>query len=135
VEEIAALLDSRLCDSDAASVLVIGTEEFMHLPLSAAAVLARRGRSAWSSSTTRSPVVAIDDAGYAIRSVVSYSSVLGGPFDRFIYNVAPFAESPRPAMIVMYGPESAALTDLSGLAERLCPHAERVLIVRVEVVK
>ncbi|MCU1617012.1 MAG: sle [Frankiales bacterium] len=79
-----------------ARLLVLGTEELMYLPMRIAAELAGRLRPAGAevvfSTTTRSPVVAVDDAGYAIRTALAFGShddPADGPGPRYAYNVAP----------------------------------------------
>ncbi len=71
-------------------LLVIGTEEFMYLPLQLALALSsREGRSVAYQSTTRSPVHAIDEPGYPIRRRIDFrSSRDGGPRTdaRYLYN-------------------------------------------------
>jgi phosphoribosyl transferase-like protein/RNA binding Pelota-like protein/phosphoribosyltransferase-like predicted ribonucleoside biosynthesis protein len=75
-------------------ILVLGCEELMYAPLRIAADLAGElGALATVrfSSTTRSPVVAVDDPGYAIRNRLSFPSMdesVDGPGPRFVYNVA-----------------------------------------------
>ena len=71
-------------------VLVLGCEELMWAPQRIAAVLAGAvppGVGVFTSSTTRSPVLVLDDPGYPLRTVVSFAGDDGGP--RFAYNVAP----------------------------------------------
>jgi hypothetical protein len=69
-------------------VLVLGTEELMYAPLLIALELADRpGLEVQFSSTTRSPVVAVDEPGYPIRSAVSFASAEDGT-ERYAYNVA-----------------------------------------------
>lgn len=60
--------------SGSRSILVLGTEELLHTPTHLAATLARRMPEALvrNQSTTRSPVHAADDPGYAIRRTVSF---------------------------------------------------------------
>ncbi|MFE9387868.1 phosphoribosyltransferase [Streptomyces sp. NPDC006784] len=56
-------------------VLVLGSEELMYAPLMLAAELERRteGRAEVRfSTTTRSPVLAVDDPGYAIRTALRF---------------------------------------------------------------
>lgn len=66
-------------------VLVLGTEELMYAPLLVARALAERpGLDVRFSSTTRSPVVAIDVPGYPIRSAVRFDTRDG---ERFAYNI------------------------------------------------
>lgn len=75
-------------------VLVLGTEELMDAPLRLARSLkhAVGAPEVWFSTTTRSPVLAVDDPGYAIRSTLTFTphDVAGdGPGDdrRFAHNV------------------------------------------------
>ncbi|MEU2612109.1 phosphoribosyltransferase family protein [Micromonospora sp. NPDC007271] len=78
-------------------VLVLGFEELMYAPL----LIAERLKDLLPdvdirfSSTTRSPVVAIDEPGYAIRTQLifpSHDDPADGPGPRFAYNVAPGAD-------------------------------------------
>jgi adenine/guanine phosphoribosyltransferase-like PRPP-binding protein len=75
-------------------VHVLGHEEFMYVPLRLAAQLQRclsLGEVSYSS-TARSPVVALDEPGYAIRSAVAFPAHDGpvaGPTARFVYNICP----------------------------------------------
>ncbi|MGK5531357.1 phosphoribosyltransferase [Streptomyces sp. URMC 129] len=82
---------------DARRVLVLGTEELIYVPLRLAAALeaaggtAGTGVEAYFSTTTRSPVVPVDDPGYAIRSRLrfpAHDTPADGPGPRFAYNVA-----------------------------------------------
>ncbi len=87
-------------------LLVIGTEEFMYLPLRLAlALAARAGRSVAYQSTTRSPVHAIDEPGYPIRRRIQFrSSVDGGPRTdrRFLYNADwPGAADAEPDVVLI----------------------------------
>ncbi|MGY1619056.1 phosphoribosyltransferase family protein [Geodermatophilus sp. SYSU D00691] len=82
-----------------ARVLVLGTEELMYLPLRLAAALVDRmpveSADVWFSSTTRSPVVPVDEPGCAIRTVLTFDShdrPIDGPGRRYAYNVAQAAE-------------------------------------------
>lgn len=73
-------------------VLVLGTEELVYLPVRVAAELAGRGIDVVVSSTSRSPVLPVDDPGYAVRSVLDFPShdrPADGAGPRFAYNVAP----------------------------------------------
>jgi len=77
-------------------VLVLGTEELMYLPLriatELATLLADDGVEVLVSSTSRSPVVAVDEPGYAIRTALTFGShddPADGYGPRFAYNVAP----------------------------------------------
>ena len=73
-------------------VLVLGTEELMYAPLLVGLALGERsGVDVRISSTTRSPVLALDEDGYPIRTALTFSShdrADDGPGPRFAYNVA-----------------------------------------------
>ena len=77
---------------DARDVLVLGTEELLDVPQRLAAVLASDGgRTVRFSSTTRSPVLPVDDPGYAIRTALRFGAhdePDDGDGPRFAYNVA-----------------------------------------------
>lgn len=75
------------------SVLVLATEEFMAIPLAVAVRLQELCPDAdiRYSTSTRSPVAAVDEPGYAIRSAISFDSdddAADGPGPRFAYNFA-----------------------------------------------
>ncbi|SSC21910.1 phosphoribosyltransferase, partial [Klenkia terrae] len=94
----------RALGSPAGRVLVLGTEELVHLPVRVAGELARRGLDVRVSSTTRSPVLPIDDPGYAVRTALRFPShdrPADGPGPRFAYNVAPGAGSTSFAAAVL----------------------------------
>ncbi|MCC3273218.1 phosphoribosyltransferase [Arthrobacter zhangbolii] len=88
---IAARIRDVLPDSDA-PVLVLGCEEFIHVPLTVANALAealQSGRVRFST-TTRSPIVPIDRPDYAINTSVDFAShdvTEDGPGPRHAYNV------------------------------------------------
>lgn len=72
-------------------VLVLGTEELMAAPLALARALRDAGLTVRYSTTTRSPVLAENDEGYAIRSALSFPAFdapSDGPGARFTYNVS-----------------------------------------------
>ena len=73
-------------------VLVLGTEELMETPLRIAAALAESCPEAEVrfSTSTRSPVLAVDDPGYAIRSMLRFTGAEEHG-ERFAYNIAPGA--------------------------------------------
>ncbi|MCQ8830516.1 phosphoribosyltransferase [Streptomyces samsunensis] len=81
-------------------VLVLGFEELMYAPLRIAEALdeALDGVEVRYSTTTRSPVLAVDDPGYAIRTRLTFPAHDGpadGPGPRYAYNVAPGADPDR----------------------------------------
>ncbi|MFE7804707.1 phosphoribosyltransferase domain-containing protein [Streptomyces sp. NPDC057430] len=72
-------------------ILVLGFEELMYAPLRLAVALERTGRDVSYSTTTRSPVLAVDDPGYAIRTRLvfpAHDEPADGPGERYAYNVA-----------------------------------------------
>ncbi|WP_405816255.1 phosphoribosyltransferase [Streptomyces sp. NBC_01390] len=80
---------------DTHRILVLGFEELMYTPLRLAheleQQLERAGAEVRYSTTTRSPVLAVDDPGYAIRSRLvfpAHDDPADGPGDRYTYNVA-----------------------------------------------
>ncbi|MBO1418777.1 phosphoribosyltransferase [Streptomyces sp. FH025] len=82
-------------------VLVLGCEELMYAPLRLAGALAERlgDDRVHYSTTTRSPVLAVDDPGYAIRTRLAFPAHDdprdGGSRERYAYNVAPGADPAR----------------------------------------
>ncbi|UVW29074.1 phosphoribosyltransferase domain-containing protein [Massilia sp. H6] len=68
-----------------ATVLVLGTGEFMHASLLLAAALERRGVDVKVQSTTRSPILVWGAVSHALRFPDNY----GEGVANFIYNVAP----------------------------------------------
>ncbi|MFB7937845.1 phosphoribosyltransferase domain-containing protein [Streptomyces sp. NPDC056049] len=72
-------------------VLVLGFEELMYAPLRLAGALEDAGLDVRYSTTTRSPVLAVDDPGYAIRTRLvfpAHDAPADGPGERYAYNVA-----------------------------------------------
>lgn len=88
--EAAAAVADHVAARCGPAVLVLGTEELMYAPILIACRLAEHGLDVRLSSTTRSPVVAIDEPGYPIRTALSFAShdpAQDGPGPRFAYNV------------------------------------------------
>ncbi|MBE8475652.1 phosphoribosyltransferase [Streptomyces justiciae] len=72
---------------------ILGFEELMYAPLRLARELEQvaGGAEVTYSTTTRSPVLAVDDPGYAIRSRIvfpAHDTPADGPGDRYAYNIA-----------------------------------------------
>ncbi|MEW2352847.1 phosphoribosyltransferase [Spirillospora sp. NPDC029432] len=92
---LAPLLEGR------SRVLVLGFEELMYAPLRLAEALADAlpaGVDVRYSTTTRSPVLAVDDPGYAIRTRLAFPAhddPADGPGERYAYNVAPGRDASR----------------------------------------
>ncbi|MEV7681769.1 phosphoribosyltransferase [Streptomyces sp. NPDC088341] len=133
---LAAALAERL--AGAGRVLVLGFEELMYAPLRLAGALERiSGAEVRYSTTTRSPVLAVDDPGYAIRSRLVFPAhdtaafpdgdgtgdryaynVAGGGFDAVVAVVDSLADSPE-----LHGPD--------GLLAQLAVHIPRVVLAVV----
>ncbi|MDQ2750761.1 MAG: TRSP domain-containing protein, partial [Actinomycetota bacterium] len=98
-------------DLRGARVLVLGTEELMYAPLQIALALGGLGvADVRFSTTTRSPVFAVDEPGYPIRTALTFPShddPADGPGERFAYNVAPGADGPRFSDIVLVVDDAA----------------------------
>ncbi|MFF2192531.1 phosphoribosyltransferase [Streptomyces sp. NPDC058157] len=114
-------------------VLVLGNEELMYVPLRLAAALEERGAAAEVrfSSTTRSPVLAVDDPGYAIRTRLvfpAHDAPADGPGDRYAYNVAGAGFDAVVAVVDSAGDTPELHT---GLLAALAPHTGRVVLAVV----
>ncbi|MEU9020639.1 phosphoribosyltransferase family protein [Actinomadura sp. NPDC048394] len=118
----------------ASRVLVLGFEELMYAPLRLAEALADAspGLDVRYSTTTRSPVLAVDDPGYAIRTRLAFPAhddPADGPGERYAYNVAPAAGRPpfdRIVFVVDDVGDTQGLTD--GLLARLRALAPVVVV-------
>ncbi|MFI2029089.1 phosphoribosyltransferase [Streptomyces buecherae] len=116
-----------------ARVLVLGFEELMYAPLRLAEALqaefdhtatdgvssaggvggAAGGVEVRYSTTTRSPVLALDDPGYAIRTRLTFpahDAPADGPGPRYAYNVAPGSDPARRFDAIVAVVDSAADT-------------------------
>ncbi|MFI0897145.1 phosphoribosyltransferase [Streptomyces sp. NPDC020983] len=120
-------------------VLVLGTEELMYAPLRLAQALeaARApgaGVEAYFSTTTRSPVLAVDDPGYAIRSRLVFPAhddpADDGSRERYAYNVAG-AGFDAVVCVTDSAGDTPALHAPGGLLARLAPHTGAVLLAVV----
>ncbi|MFG2875881.1 phosphoribosyltransferase [Streptomyces sp. NPDC048337] len=114
-------------------VLVLGNEELMYTPLRLAKALEESGAAAEVrfSTTTRSPVLAVDDPGYAIRTRLvfpAHDSPADGPGDRYAYNVAGAGFDAVVAVVDSAGDTPELRT---GLLAALAPHTGRVLLTVV----
>ncbi len=123
-------------------MLVLGTEELMAAPL--------RVAEAWAdehpdlevrfSTTTRSPAVAVDDDGYALRSVLHFVAHDDpddpGPQDRYAYNVAVPGDRPGFDGVVLVTDtpgDTPALTGPGGLVAALDTAVPEVVLVVLPV--
>jgi hypothetical protein len=117
-----------------ARVLVLGNEELMYAPLRIAQALDEAiGAEVRFSTTTRSPVLAVDDPGYAIRTRIAFAAhdePADGPGERYAYNVAEAGFDVIVAVVDSAG-DTPALHAPGGLLDRLAAHTERLLLVVV----
>lgn len=143
-DRIAAALDDgaqsdgaqgdRALDDRARRVLILGFEELMYAPLRLGTALEDRiGAEVRYSTTTRSPVLAVDDPGYAIRTRLvfpAHDDPADGPGDRFAYNVAG-AGFDAVVAVVDSTADTPELHAPDGLLARLAPHTAQVLLAVV----
>ncbi|MEV5309285.1 phosphoribosyltransferase [Streptomyces sp. NPDC052610] len=120
---------------DARRVHVLGFEELMYTPLRLAHELERLldGTEIRFSTTTRSPVLAVDDPGYAIRTRLvfpAHDDPADGPGDRYAYNVAG-AGFDAVVAVVDSAADTPALHAPDGLLARLAGHTPHVLLTVV----
>ncbi|MFJ9705885.1 phosphoribosyltransferase [Streptomyces sp. NPDC101234] len=115
-------------------VLTLGFEELMYAPLRVARELeALVTAEVRYSTTTRSPVLAVDDPGYAIRSRLvfpAHDNPADGPGDRYAYNVAG-AGFDAVVLFVDSAGDTPELHAPDGLLARLGAHAPHVLLAVV----
>ena len=121
---------------NAKRVLVLGNEELMYAPLRLAQALEEvlgGGTEVRFSTTTRSPVLAVDDPGYAIRTRIvfpDHDNPADGDGERYAYNVAGGGFDAIVAVVDSAG-DTPALHAPDGLLARLAGHTERLLLAVV----
>ncbi|MFF7973465.1 phosphoribosyltransferase domain-containing protein [Streptomyces sp. NPDC007905] len=115
-------------------VLVLGFEELMYAPLRIARELEQMvPAEVRFSTTTRSPVLAVDDPGYAIRTRLvfpAHDDPADGPGERYAYNVAG-AGFDAVVAVVDSAADTPALHAPDGLLARLAAHTPHVLLAVV----
>ncbi|MEV8586560.1 phosphoribosyltransferase [Streptomyces sp. NPDC051180] len=114
-------------------VLVLGFEELMYAPLRLGTALEEAGHDVRYSTTTRSPVLAVDDPGYAIRTRLvfpAHDDPADGPGERYAYNVAG-AGFDAVVAVVDSTADTPALHAPDGLLARLAAHIPRVVLAVV----
>ncbi|MER5535145.1 phosphoribosyltransferase [Streptomyces mirabilis] len=115
-------------------VLVLGFEELMYAPLRLARELEQVvSAEVRYSTTTRSPVLALDDPGYAIRTRLvfpAHDDPDDGPGERYAYNVAG-AGFDAVVAVVDSAADTPALHAPDGLLAQLAEHTPNVLLVVV----
>ncbi|MFJ1746444.1 phosphoribosyltransferase [Streptomyces sp. NPDC088116] len=133
---MAAAVDGEL--GDARRILVLGFEELMYAPLRLAEALERTSDAEVRySTTTRSPVLAVDDPGYAIRSRLVFPAHDTEAFpdgdgmgERYAYNVAGGGFDAVVAVIDSLA-DSPELHAPGGLLAQLAAHIPRVVLTVV----
>ncbi|MDX2678437.1 phosphoribosyltransferase [Streptomyces soliscabiei] len=130
-------MTARLAEAipqDPARVLVLGFEELMYTPLRLAQQLERSvPAEVRYSTTTRSPVLAVDDPGYAIRSRIvfpAHDDPADGPGERYAYNVAGGGFDAVVAVVDSVA-DTVALHAPDGLLARLAAHTPHVVLAVV----
>ncbi|MER7936783.1 MULTISPECIES: phosphoribosyltransferase [unclassified Streptomyces] len=115
-------------------VLALGFEELMYAPLRVARELEPLvAAEVRYSTTTRSPVLAVDDPGYAIRSRLvfpAHDDPADGPGERYAYNVAG-AGFDAVVVFVDSAGDTPELHAPNGLLARLGAHVPHVLLAVV----
>lgn len=118
-------------------VLVLGFEELMYAPLALARELELLVRGTGVeirfSTTTRSPVLAVDDPGYAIRSRIvfpAHDDPADGPGERYAYNVAGGGFDAVVAVVDSVA-DTPALHAADGLTAALAARTSAVLLAVV----
>lgn len=133
---MAASLAARAKDATGGGrILVLGNEELMYAPLRLAQALqeALPHAEVRFSTTTRSPVLAVDDPGYAIRTRIvfpDHDAPADGPGERYAYNVAGAGFDTIVAVVDSVA-DTPALHGPRGLLARLADHTERLLLTVV----
>ncbi|MGY0023777.1 phosphoribosyltransferase [Streptomyces sp. YJ-C3] len=126
-------LAERIAPHLTGRVLVLGNEELMYAPLRLATALEATGADIAYSTTTRSPVLAVDDPGYAIRTRLvfpAHDAPADGPGERYAYNVAGGGFDTVVVVLDSVG-DRAELDAPGGLLDRVAGHAARVVVVVV----
>ncbi|MFF9620506.1 phosphoribosyltransferase [Streptomyces griseosporeus] len=132
--DMAARLAEAL-PTDARRVHVLGFEELMYAPLRLARELEQiaAGTEVRFSTTTRSPVLAVDDPGYAIRTRLvfpAHDDPADGPGERYAYNVAG-AGFDAVVAVVDSAADTPALHAPDGLLAQLAAHIPHVVLAVV----
>ncbi|WP_043683825.1 phosphoribosyltransferase [Streptomyces xylophagus] len=114
--------------SKAHRVHILGFEELMYAPLRLARELEQVvDADVTYSTTTRSPVLAVDDPGYAIRTRLTFpahDNPADGPGDRYAYNIAGAGFDAVVAVVDSRGDTP----ELRGLLEQLAAHTPHVVL-------
>ncbi|QDY80862.1 phosphoribosyltransferase [Streptomyces qinzhouensis] len=126
--------EAAASDGTRPRVLVLGFEELMYAPLRLATALEDAlDAEVRYSTTTRSPVLAVDDPGYAIRTRITFPAhddPAEGPGDRYAYNVAGGGFDAVVAVVDSVA-DTPALHAPDGLLAALAAHTPHVLLAVV----
>ncbi|MFE2422888.1 phosphoribosyltransferase [Streptomyces hokutonensis] len=134
LERALPAMAARLADalpSNAHRVHILGFEELMYAPLRLARELEQiADADVTYSTTTRSPVLAVDDPGYAIRTRLTFpahDTPADGPGDRYAYNIAGAGFDAVVAVVDSRGDTP----ELHGLLAELAAHTPHVVLAVV----
>ncbi|WP_037844356.1 phosphoribosyltransferase [Streptomyces sp. NRRL S-455] len=120
--------------ANARRVHILGFEELMYAPLRLACELERiADAEVRYSTTTRSPVLAVDDPGYAIRTRLvfpAHDDPADGPGERYAYNVAGAGFDAVVAVVDSVA-DTPRLHAPDGLLAQLAAHTPQVLLAVV----
>ncbi|MEV1063227.1 phosphoribosyltransferase [Streptomyces sp. NPDC050263] len=137
LEDALPAMAARLAEAipaDARRVHILGFEELMYAPLRLARELEQvTDAEIRYSTTTRSPVLAVDDPGYAIRSRIvfpAHDDPADGPGERYAYNVAGGGFDAVVAVVDSVA-DTAALHAPDGLLAQLAAHTPHVILAVV----
>ncbi|MGI5375079.1 phosphoribosyltransferase [Streptomyces sp. CA-251387] len=137
LESALPAMAARLAEAlpaDARRVHVLGFEELMYAPLRLARELEQVVEAEVRySTTTRSPVLAVDDPGYAIRSRIvfpAHDNPADGPGERYAYNVAGAGFDAVIAVVDSVA-DTPELHAPDGLLDRLAAHTPHAVLAVV----
>ncbi|WP_415971667.1 phosphoribosyltransferase [Rhodococcus sp. 077-4] len=125
IEAVAATVDASLTEAE--SVVVIGHEELMYLPLRLAAALQKKGHRALFQTTTRSPAYVLDIPDYPLRRGFEFAAPEDDSGLRYLYN----ASAPHDATLVLVADAPADTDALEAAARTLAAAGTDVLLVVV----
>ncbi|MFI6283289.1 phosphoribosyltransferase domain-containing protein [Streptomyces sp. NPDC051018] len=137
LEDALPAMARRLADAvgrGAGRVLVLGFEELMYAPLRLGTALEQvLDADVRYSTTTRSPVLAVDDPGYAIRTRIAFPAhddPADGPGERYAYNVADAGFDVVVAVVDSVA-DTPGLHAPGGLLDRLAAHTPHLVLAVV----
>ena len=137
LERALPAMAARLADAlpeGAHRVHILGFEELMYAPLRLARELEQVVDAGVTySTTTRSPVLAVDDPGYAIRTRLTFpahDTPADGPGDRYAYNIAG-AGFDAVVAVIDDTADTPELHAPDGLLARLAEHTPHVILAVV----